>query len=204
MCPVNIIDKNKVWRRLLDEAPKIGRLASPHVRWAIVLVTTVFGTAWLYHKGPVPIVRVTTPLQEAVPFWYMLSAFPVLGMLAADLVSLFATYGLERKTTELGLQIGVLVLTSNLRLVLRLPVSGHSLLFAYFILRRLFIGIPGHSLARAECMIAVLFYAITSYVKVFWWSDPITVSVGTGMAIGLAAISFCMLKSQSEQHRMTR
>jgi len=91
-----------------------------------------------------------------------------------------------------------------LRLVLRLPVSGHSLLFAYFILRRLFIGIPGHSLARAECMIAVLFYAITSYVKVFWWSDPITVSVGTGMAIGLAAISFYMLKSQGEQHRMTR
>jgi hypothetical protein len=192
---MNIIDKDKVLRRTL-EVPKIGRLASPHVRWAVVLVTTAFGTMWLYHKGPVPIVRVTTPLQEPVPFWYMLSAFPVLGMLVADLVSLFATYGFERRTAELGFQVGVLILASNLRLVLRLPMSGHSLLFAYFILRRLFIAIPGHSLVKAECVIALLLYAITSYVKVFWWSDPITVAVGTGMAIGLAAISFCMLKNE--------
>lgn len=192
---MNIIDKDKVWRGLLDEAPTIGRLARPYVRWAIVLVTTAFGAAWLYHKGPVPIVRVITPLPEAVPFWYMLSAFPVLGMLVADLVSLLATCGLERRTAELGFQIGVLVLASNLRLVLRLPMSGHSLLFAYFILRRLFIGIPGHNLAEAECVIAMLLYAITSYVKVSWWSDPITVAVGTGIAIGLAAISFCALKS---------
>jgi hypothetical protein len=192
---MNIIDKDKVLRRTL-EVPKIGRLASPHVRWAVVLVTTAFGTMWLYHKGPVPIVGVTTPLQEPVPFWYMLSAFPVLGMLVADLVSLFATYGFERRTAELGFQVGVLILASNLRLVLRLPMSDHSLLFAYFILRRLFIAIPGHSLVKAECVIALLLYAITSYVKVFWWSDPITVAVGTGMAIGLAAISFCMLKNE--------
>jgi hypothetical protein len=191
---MNIIDKDKVLRRTL-EVPKIGRLASPNVRWGVVLLTTAFGTMWLYHKGPVPIVRVTTPLQEPVPFWYMLSAFPVLGILVADLISLFANYGLERRTVELGLQVGILVLASNLRLVLRLPMSGHSLLFAYFILRRLFIGIPGHDLAKAECVIAMLLYAVTSYVKVFWWSDPITVAVGTGMAIGLAAISFCMLKN---------
>lgn len=191
---MNIIDKDKVLRRTL-EVPKIGRLASPHVRWAVVLMTTAFGAAWLYHKGPVPIVRVITPLPEAVPFWYMLSAFPVLGMLVADLVSLFATYGLERRTAELGFQVGVLVLASNLRLVLRLPMSGHSLLFAYFILRRLFIGIPGHSLARVEYVIAMLLYAITSYVKVFWWSDPITVAVGTVIAVGLTAISFRVLKS---------
>jgi hypothetical protein len=192
---MNIIDTDKVWRRLFDKAPKIGRLASPHVRWAIVLMTTALGAAWLYYKGPVPIVRVTTPLQEPVPFWYMLSAFPVLGMLAADLAFLFVSHGLERKTVELGFQVGILVLASNLRLVLRLPISGHSLLFAYFILRRLFIGIPGHSLAKAECLVTMFLYTITSYVKVFWWSDPITVAVGTGIAIGLAAISFCVLKS---------
>jgi hypothetical protein len=179
---------------MFDEDPKISLLASPYVRWAIVLITTAFGATWLYHKGPVPIVRVTTPLQEAVPFWYMLSAFPVLGMLAADLAFFFVSYGLERKTVELGFQVGILVLASNLRLVLRLPMSGHSLLFAYFILRRLFIGIPGHSLAKAECVVAMFLYTITSYVKVFWWSDPITVAVGTGIAIGLAAISFCVLK----------
>ena len=40
------------------------------------------------------------------------------------------------------LAIGVLSAVSSLRLTLRLPVSGHSLLFAYVILRRLFIRVP--------------------------------------------------------------
>lgn len=143
-------------------------LANLGVRWATVLAITLFGAVWLLYKGPVPVVRVTTPMQETAPFWYMLSAFPVFGMLVADLISLVAQYGLASKTVELGFQIGILVFVSNARLALRLPISGHSLLFAYFILRRLFIPIPFHGLARLECVVAVFLFAVTSYVKIVW------------------------------------
>jgi hypothetical protein len=59
------------------------------VRVAIILATTLAGAAWLAHKGPVPVIRITTPLPEMAPFWYMLLAFSVLGMLVADLVDLW-------------------------------------------------------------------------------------------------------------------
>ena len=59
------------------------------VRVAIVLATTLAGAAWLAHKGPVPVIRIMTPLPEMAPFWYMLLAFPVLGMLVADLFELW-------------------------------------------------------------------------------------------------------------------
>jgi len=81
-------------------------------------------------------------------------------------------------------------------------VSGHSLLFAYFILRRLFIRIPDHSLAKAESMLAIILYIITGYVKVFWWSDPITVAIGTGIAIGLTVVSFYVLRGERVQREL--
>ena len=63
--------------------------AGRFARVAIILATTLAGAAWLAHKGPVPVIRITTPLPEMAPFWYMLLAFPVLGMLVADLFELW-------------------------------------------------------------------------------------------------------------------
>jgi hypothetical protein len=73
------------------------------VRKAILLATTLAGAAWLAHKGPVPVIRITTPLPERAPFWYMLLAFPVLGMLVADLFDLWRARGISLPTVELGL-----------------------------------------------------------------------------------------------------
>ncbi|HSJ52950.1 MAG TPA: hypothetical protein VLC52_04315, partial [Anaerolineae bacterium] len=91
---------------------------------------TLAGALWLYAKGPVPVVRGTTPLEEMAPFWYMVSAFPVLGMLVADLVLLLLRYGLDRRSVELAFQLAVLLLISNARLGIRLPISGHPLLWS--------------------------------------------------------------------------
>jgi len=174
---------------------------SQPTRWGIILAVTALGAIWLRRRGPEPIVRVTTPLEETVPLWYMLSAFPVYGMLTADLVHLLAVYGLEKKSIELGSQMGVLTAISNLRLALRLPVSGHSLLLAYFILRRLLIHVPDQSSAQLECALAMILYAATSYVKVVWWSDPTTVAAGTAVATGLAAVSHALLKGRHSAGR---
>src|SRR5437867_5203047 len=114
-------------------------IRTPAIRVAVVLACTVAGIAWLLHKGPVPVIRIMTPLPEPAPFWYMLAAFPVLGLLVADMVDLVLADGLTLNTLELGCQIVVLILLSNLRLGIRLPISGHALLVSYFIFRRLFI-----------------------------------------------------------------
>ncbi len=146
-----------------------------------------------------PVIQVTTPLQEIAPFWYMLSAFPVLGMLVADFLVLFSIYGVERRTVELGFQLGILILISNLRLTFRLPISGHSLLFAYFILRRFLIQVPKQKRLDIEVVTAMLLFVVTSYVKIFWWFDPITVTVGIMVAVVLSTISFYLCKNRYDR-----
>jgi hypothetical protein len=103
------------------------RSGSAPARLAIILATTLAGAAWLAHKGPVPVIRITTPLSETAPFWYMLLAFPVLGMLVADLFDLWRVRGLSLPTVELGLQIALIVALSSLRIGVREQVSGDCL-----------------------------------------------------------------------------
>ena len=159
------------------------------VRVLIVLTTTLAGAAWLAHKGPVPVIRITTPLPEMAPFWYMLLAFPVLGMLVADLLDLWRARVLSLPTVELGLQIALIVALSSLRLGVRISLSGHALLVAYFLFRRLWLRNVPPRQSRLEVWIAACVLAAVAWPKLFWWDDPVTLLAGIGAAALLAAIS---------------
>ena len=74
----------------------------PAQRAFLILACTLAGAAWLIHTGPMPVIRISTPLPVMAPTWYMLLAFPVLGMLVADLVDLWRWRGLDRVSAELG------------------------------------------------------------------------------------------------------
>jgi hypothetical protein len=173
----------------MGEAEGRGGITSLRMRVIILSATTLAGAAWLIYKGPVPIVRGTTPLPEYTPFWYMLSAFPILGILLTDWMALFSFAGLNARAIELGLQIVALVCVSNLRLSFYIPLSGHSLLFAYVILRRAFVRFPAHRGRRIEDLAVVCLYALTAYVKIAWWDDLVTVVNATLLAAGLAGVS---------------
>jgi hypothetical protein len=170
---------------------------APLTRLAIVIGTTISGAVWLYYKGPVPVIRVTTPLPEIAPFWYMIIPFPILGMLIADLLAFYDMYGFDIRAIELGLQIGLILLLSYLRLARRLPVSGHSLLIAYFILRRIFIRVPSHIYRRVETVVAVLLFIAIIYRKLFWWYDPVTLFSGIAIAVVMIVISLYILRRGS-------
>ena len=147
-----------------DTRPRVDR-----PRIAIILATTLTGAAWLAHKGPVPVIRITTPLPEMAPFWYMLLAFPVLGMLVADLFDLWRARGLSLPTVELGLQIALIVALSSLRLGVRIPLSGHALLVAWFLFRRLRLRNVPPRQSQPEVWIAAGVLAAVAWPKLFWW-----------------------------------
>ncbi|MCX6353754.1 MAG: hypothetical protein NTZ78_02475 [Candidatus Aureabacteria bacterium] len=173
-----------------DETPW---LATQAVHWCIVAVITAIGAVWLLHKGPVPVIRITTPLQENSPYWYILSPFPILGMLVAELTGLLATHERKRAAVELGVAIAVLVVVSCFRLSLCIPLSGHSMLFSYFILRRAFLnGIP-IALRKAQLWVAIIMGLILLYLKLVWWTDPITLTAGAMAGALLFAASRAML-----------
>ena len=153
-------------------------LATPVAHWCIVTAVTAAGAAWLHHTGPVPAIRITTPLAENAPFWYMLSPFPILGMLIAELIGTLSTAGVRRCSVELAFSIAVLVVVSHFRLSLRLPLSGHSFLLSYFILRRAFLKDLKIPSLKTEMWIGVIMFVVMLYPKLVWWTDPITLCAG--------------------------
>jgi hypothetical protein len=170
-------------------------LSTTRTRWIIILLVTATGALWLYLRGPLPVMRGSTPLPGTVPSWYMLTAFPVLGMLVADWVALLATTGLRLPVLELAVQIGLLVALSSLRLKTAILLSGHSLLFAYFILRRLLVLFPGRTIRKVEIALAFVLFCLTSYVKFFWWSDLQTLLFGIFVGAILAFASYSVLRA---------
>jgi hypothetical protein len=153
-------------------------LASPAAYWGIVTLVSGVGAVWLVHTGPVPAIRIMTPLKENAPFWYMISPFPVLGMLVAELVGLIATQGMKRVSVGLGVAIGVQILVSHLRLGICLPISGHAALLSYFTLRRALVRYPHLASRKVELWLSVVLWLVMSYMKLVSWTDPITLSLG--------------------------
>jgi hypothetical protein len=95
-------------------------------RLVIILLISVIGGVWLVRTGPVPVVRITTPLLETAPFWYRELAFVVLGMLVADLLEELRAGPARAPAWMLAFQMGILIVVSNLRLGVRLPISGRA------------------------------------------------------------------------------
>lgn len=157
-------------------------------RLLIVTACTLAGALWLALQGPMPVIRGTTPLPEAAPFWYMVLAFPFLGLLLADLLDLYRAEGITLPTLELALQIGLILVLSSARLGLRIPLSGHSLLLSYFILRKLLMR-PLSKRSRFELWLAVGALSAVAYPKLAWWDDPVTLFTGGTAGVLLAAIS---------------
>ncbi len=155
-------------------------------RVATILLVTLVGSIWLWYVSPRPVVVVTTVIPESVPTWYMLTAFPVLGMLVADLLALLRRRDRWLSALELGLQIGLIVALSGGRLTLRIPLSGHTLLFAYFIARRSLTRRWSTDADLLELAVASVFLVVCAYPKLLWWGDPITLSTGVGLGVVMA------------------
>lgn len=176
------------------ESTRFQSLSTARTRWIIILLVTAVGTLWLYLRGPLPVMRGTIPLPETVPTWYMLAAFPILGMLVADWAALLAATDHRLPALELGIQIALLVALSSLRLKTAVPLSGHSLLFAYFILRRLLVPFPSQITRAPEIALAFILFCLTSYVKLFWWSDLQTLIFGILIGAILSIASYVVLR----------
>ncbi len=157
-------------------------------RLATILAVTLAGVGWLWMAGPRPVIVVTTPTPETVPTWYMLTAFPVLGMLVADLLPLLRHWDRGLRGMELAGQIAILVALSGGRLALCLPIGGHALLFAYFLTRRLLQRRWSTDADRFELAAAAVFAVTTAHIKLLWWADPITLGLGSAIGVGMALV----------------
>jgi hypothetical protein len=129
----------------------------------------------------------------------MLSAFPFLGMLIADLFDLYRDTGFSRQTVELTCILIAIVVLSNLRLGIRLPISGHSLVVSYFLFNRFFVGRNRNGISRIEILLGIFVLAVLTYIKLFWWTDPITLGLGCILGFSFALTSKSLLTQSSRE-----
>ena len=161
-------------------------------------VTTLVGAVYLAWKGPVPVVRVFDTLPIDAPLWYMLTAFPVLGLLGADLLALARTRRWSH-AIELCIQLALIVALSQGRLELRIPVSGHALLFSCFVLRRAWEFEPRTPHRQLELGLGIGLLAMVCGVKLLWWRDPVTLLVGIATAAAITWIGRWVLTNHTER-----
>src|SRR5262245_18009179 len=140
-------------------------------RAGVIAAATLAGWAWLAAKGPVHVIVGSTEIDEFAPTWYMLSAFPVLGMVAADVFGQARSAGrFARSTLVLASFAALVVVLANLRLGARLPISGHVLLLSFFLAHRL--GVRTWSpfeVGEFAASLAIL-VAVTA-IKLLRWLD---------------------------------
>jgi hypothetical protein len=173
-------------------------------RAVVVVAVTAAGAAWLAAKGPVKVIIGTREIDEFAPTWYMLAAFPVLGMVLADVLDVALTAGVfAKRTVALGVAAALLVAVSNLRLGIRLPISGHVLLMTYFLASRARacgmglapVARPAVVAARVEgYVVLALFLAVTA-IKLLHWKDWETFLLGVAGGLYLAWMVAYFLKT---------
>lgn len=156
------------------------RLLQTHLLFAVGF--TIAGIAWLLIKGPTQVVRGTVPLDVKAPFSYMVTAFPFLGILVADALGLWRL-ALKWASLVLMLQVGCICFLSVVRLMYRLPISGHVLLVAFFILYS--VGTRRSLVSTIETLIAVVALCVLLTTKLIAWSDWQTPTIAMAIAATL-------------------
>ncbi len=152
------------------------------VRWCVAAVVTLAGVVFVRVFGPFELVRGWTPTGIMAPDWYMVSAFPVFGLLVADLAQSWRLQRMSRPTVILALQIGAMTVLSGTRLSSRIPLSGHALLFAFFVLERSLAPRPWPPAHAAELALGAVLLVGVVAIKLAWWADPLTLGVGLLLA----------------------
>jgi hypothetical protein len=146
------------------------------------LCTVIAGAAFIT-RGPMPVVRGTTPLPIPTPLSYQLPVFVPFGLLAGELLYRALHGGGLRQSPAFLWQLGALCIVAAIRLVFgNIPVSGHALLLAYFILYQAVTRRIAH---RLRLVIGLVVLAEVAYFKVFLWDDAPTLL--WGLALGGAA-----------------
>ena len=171
-------------------------------RVAVIVAATAAGALWLHGNGPVKVIIGSTEIDEFAPTWYMLAAFPVLGMVAADVLdAALQSSLLARRTVLLGAGAALVVVLANLRLGIRIPISGHSLLLAYWLRLRMLLDDSKPSerseriAKRSEELVALALLLAVGAMKTFHWHDPTTLVSGFVAGIVLARAVAYFLKT---------
>jgi hypothetical protein len=132
--------------------------------------------------GPIPLYVGIRETSVVAPSLYLAGAALPFGILLAEAVIDFRLYGWRVHGFVVLVVLVLLGLMSMVRFVMPLPLSGHGLIVAYFLLHELAERREGRSWKLA---VGSLILIQAAWYKLFLWSDP--ASLLTGICLGVLA-----------------
>jgi hypothetical protein len=150
-------------------------MTESRVAWGTGVVLLLAATVVFSILPPYPAVRGSTPLDVLTPLHYQVGVFLPFGILLVEAAREWAAAPGVGLLLSYAVQFGVIVCFSLLRLALFIPVSGHCLLLAYYLLRE---GITLRLRYRMRFAAGAVILLHVLYYKTFVWRDPITPTAG--------------------------
>jgi hypothetical protein len=162
-------------RRLLKPAA----WPEPWLAYGTAAVCVLIAGAAFVLRGPVPVVRGTTPLPITTPLSYQLPVFVPFGLLAGEMLHRALQRDGSRFSPAFLWQLAALCIVAAVRLLSGdIPISGHALLLAYFILYQAITRRVGRPL---RLLIGLAVLAEVGYFKLFLWDDVPTLLWGIAL-----------------------
>lgn len=176
-------------QRSIISRNKLSKWEIPLIYGLALLITII---AWIYFEiqGYPQVVTAKETLTYVTPAIYMIPIFFPLGILLGE-VSWNSYQIKDHKYVIINLGgLTVIATVSVLRLISKIPLSGHSLILSYYIMQEL---ITNQSRYIFRVMVGFSILLLTSFYKIFLWQDPVTLFLGLigGILIWGTVISLC-------------
>lgn len=149
------------------------------VIYGVAAFITLIAFVFFEFQGYPQVITATDTLTITTPTIYMIPIFFPLGMLLGEIISDWIE---EREFRKVFVDLGgffLIIILSGVRMVLKAPLSGHSLILSFFLLHEF---ITNQRKYVIRIIIGLMTLLITIFYKIFFWKDPITLILG--LAIG--------------------
>ncbi len=163
-------------------------LAEPLLVYGSAAICTAAGAAYFLLRGPLPVMRGTSELPLVTPLRYLIPVFVPFGILMGEGVWAWLARSDAAFLRALPWQLAALCITAAARIKTAYPpVSGHTLLLAYFLLHE---GITQRGRHPVRIAIGLAVLVEVGYYKLWVWDDLETFTWGltVGAAIWAAGL----------------
>lgn len=144
----------------------------------VAILTTVLAYAVALLIGPVPVWVGLEQTVRIAPPSYLASAGLPFGILMAEALIDFRYFRFTLSGLLPLFMLLLLIGFGTIRFPLRLPISGHGLIVAYFLLHHLQERREGKTW---KLLIGLLVLVHCAYYKLFVWNDPSSLLIGIGL-----------------------
>ncbi len=145
------------------------------VIYGLAIFITLIAYVYFEFQGYPQVITATETLTITTPAIYMIPVFFPLGMLLGEIIYNWIEGRIfEEFLVNLG-GILLIIIFSGIRLVLKTPFSGHSLILSFFLLHELISNKRNYMI---RIIIGLSIFLITMFYKIIIWNDPITLISG--------------------------